>query len=480
VPPAPNHMALIAFLQAQNCSNYVGSWRHPATPTDFLSPRYYQWIARTLEDARFDMAFFDDRLAMPEIYGDSADLAVEHGIRAVKMDPTAVLMAMAMATEHLGLGATYSTTYYEPFHVARLFATLDQMSGGRIAWNIVTSLNDSEASNFGRTQHLGHDERYDRADEFVEIVKQMWTSWDPDALKVDKESGRFADPAKVHRTDYHGTFLQASGTFPVPQSPQGHPVLLQAGASGRGMAFAGRWADVVFAAFRSKEAGIAGYQAIKAAAAGAGRDPDQVRVVPAVTVITAETPELVAQKETLLRGLARLEDGLALLCEVLNVDFSDRPVDQPFSDEELAAMSWQGLRDGVIAASGKAHPTVADFVEFSGRGTLNGSGFPFIGTPEQVADQMQDWFGTCCDGFVIAATAVPGTYEDFARLVVPVLQRRGLVRREYEGSTLRDNLGLPLPTRDAAPGRGAAGPAEPVEHGDVAAGAVAAEATVGP
>lgn len=442
-----NTMVLVAFLQAQNCSNYVGSWRHPASMTDFTSAEYFQRIARTLEDARFDMAFFDDRLAMPEIYGHSADLAVEYGIRSVKMDPCAVLMAMAAATTHLGLGATYSTTYYEPFHVARLFATLDLMSGGRVAWNVVTSLNDAEAENFGRDVHLEHDERYDRADEFVEIVKQMWASWEPDALIVDKATGRFADPNKVHRTDYDGKFLKAHGTFTVPQSPQGHPVLLQAGASGRGMRFAGRWADMVFAAMRNKAAGTTNYQAIKQAVADAGRDPDQVKVTPAVTVITAETPELVAQKESLLRGLARPEDGLALLCEVLNVDFSDRPVNEPFSDDELAAMSWQGLRDGVIAASGKSNPSVADFVEFSGRGNLNGSGYPFVGTPEQVADQMEEWFGTCCDGFVVAATNVPGTYEDFGRLVVPVLQRRGLVKREYPGATLRDSLGLPMPTR---------------------------------
>lgn len=228
-------MALIAFLQAQNCSNYVGSWRNPASMSDFLTAEYFQRIARTLEDAKFDMAFFDDRLAMPEIYGRSPDLAVQYGIRSVKMDPTVVLMAMAMATTHLGLGATCSTTYYEPFHVARQFATLDQMSGGRVAWNIVTSLNDAEAANFGRKEHLGHDERYDRADEFVEIVTQMWSAWQPGALKLDKRTGEFADPAKVQRTAYDGKFFSVHGTFTVPRSPQGHPVLLQAGQSGRGL-----------------------------------------------------------------------------------------------------------------------------------------------------------------------------------------------------------------------------------------------------
>jgi FMN-dependent oxidoreductase (nitrilotriacetate monooxygenase family) len=441
-----DRMILIAFLQAQNCSNYVGSWRHPAATGAFLTPEYFQGIARTLEAARFDMAFFDDRLAMPEIYGSSADLAVEFGIRSVKMDPATVLMAMAMATTYLGLGVTYSTTYYEPFHVARLFQTLDQMSGGRMAWNIVTSLNDSEAANFGRDVHLGHDERYDRADEFVEIVTQMWTSWERDALIRDKVSGRFADPSKVHRTDYDGKYFNVHGTFPVPQSAQGHPVLLQAGASGRGQAFAGQWAEVVFGAYRNKQAGIAQYTALKQAAAAAGRDPALVKIAPAVSVITAETAELVEEKEQLLRSLARPEDGLALLCEVLNVDFSKRPLEEPFSDAELADMSWQSLRDGVVKASGKANPSVNDFVKFSGRGTLNEAPM-FKGTPEDVADQMEDWFGDCCDGFVIAAADVPGSYEDFARLIVPVLQRRGLVQTEYSGQTLRENLGLPLPER---------------------------------
>lgn len=349
-------MKLIAFLQAQNCSNYVGSWRHPASTSDFLTPQYFQRIARTLEDARFDLAFFDDRLAMPEIYGDSADLAVENGIRAVKMDPTVVLMAMAMATTHLGLAATCSTTYYEPFHVARLFATMDQMTGGRMAWNVVTSLNDSEAANFGRSAHLGHDERYDRADEFLEIVKRMWTAWEPDAVLVDKASGRFADPAKVHPTSYDGKFLSSHGTFTVPRSPQGHPVLLQAGASGRGQAFAGRWADVVFAAYKNKEGGIKSYRALKQAIADAGRDPDQVAVCPAVGVVVAETEEAARAKAKLIRGLAKPQDGLALLCETLNVDFAGRPLDKPFTDSELADMSWQSLRDRVIELSGRTNP----------------------------------------------------------------------------------------------------------------------------
>lgn len=446
MPEDSRRMALIAFLQAQNCSNYVGSWRHPSSATDFLSASYFTRIARTLEDATFDMAFFDDRLAMPDIYGRSHELAVRHGIRSVKMDPTPVLMAMAMATTHLGLGATYSTTYYEPFHVARLFATLDLMTGGRVAWNVVTSMNDSEAANFGRSGHLEHDLRYDRADEFLEIVRRMWTSWDADALVLDKRHGEFADPDKVRRTSFSGKFFDVNGTFTVPRSRQGHPVLLQAGSSGRGRAFAGRWADVVFTAYASREAGEQQYRAVKQAVADAGRDPEQVVVAPAVGVITGETPEIVRRTYELTDALARSEDSLALLCEVLNVDLSTRPYDEPFTDAELAAMSWHGLRDRVVQLSGTANPSVRDFVQYSGRGSLPKGGSTLVGTPVEIADQLERWFGSCCDGFVVSASAVPGTYEDFARLVVPELRRRGLVKDAYTGATLRDNLGLPAPT----------------------------------
>jgi FMN-dependent oxidoreductase (nitrilotriacetate monooxygenase family) len=446
---ADRKMKMIAFLQAQNCSNYPGSWRHPASATDFTSAAYYQRIAQALEAARFDLAFFDDRLAMPEVWGGSPELAVRQGVRSVKMDPTVVLMVMAMATTHLGLGATYSTTYYEPFHVARHFQTLDLMTGGRIAWNIVTSLNDSEAANFGRSMHVGHDERYDRADEFVEIVRDLWTAWDRDALVVDKPDGMFADPAKVHPTDFDGKYFRVRGTFTVPQSPQGHPVLLQAGASGRGQQFAGAWADIVFALYKNKKAGVEQYHALRAAVGAAGRDPELMTIAPAVTVVTGETEELARQKAEVIRGLARPEDAQALLGEILNIDFSGRPGDLPFADEELAAMSWHGYRDTVIRLSGKSNPTADDFVRFSGRGTLDE--LPcFIGTPEQVADEMEEWHNACCDGFVVTATTVPGSYEDFGRLVTPVLQRRGLVDTDYRGTTLRENLGLPLPERPAS------------------------------
>ncbi|HXH84539.1 MAG TPA: LLM class flavin-dependent oxidoreductase [Candidatus Tectomicrobia bacterium] len=441
-------MTLVAFLQAQNCSNYPASWRHPESATDFTSARYYQRIARTLEEGKFHLAFFDDRLAMPDRYGDDFAEAVRHGVRVVKMDPVTVLTVMGMATERLGLGSTYSTTYFEPFHVARVFATLDHLVGGRVAWNVVTSLNDSEAANMGHEAHLAHDLRYDRADEFMEVVLGHWDSWEDDAVVLDRARGLFADPSKVHRLDHRGRWLRSRGPFTVPRSPQGRPVVIQAGQSGRGRRFAARWGELLFVIHPDLEAARRAYHEIKDEVAAAGRDPDLVTVAPAVYAITAPTKAAAEDKAALIESLAQPVDTLALLSEVLNYDFAARPVDAPFSDEELASLSGlQAVRDRVVRASGRRNPTVRDFVEHSRRGTLRELPV-FVGAPREVADGLEEWFaGGACDGFVIAATHVPGAYEDFVRLVVPELQRRGLFRRDYAGTTLRENLGLPRAAR---------------------------------
>src|SRR5437879_2774523 len=197
---------MVGFLQAQNCSNLASSWRHPQSRTDSWSPDFYRHIGRVLEDGKFHLGFFDDRLSMPDMYGRDHGHTVAHGIRCVKLDAVTVLTVMGMATERLGLGATYSTSYYEPFHVARLFATLDLMTEGRAAWNVVTSLNDGEAQNMGRDEVIPHDLRYDRADEFMEVVFGHWNAWEDDAIVQDKASGLFAKPEKVHRLDYQGRY----------------------------------------------------------------------------------------------------------------------------------------------------------------------------------------------------------------------------------------------------------------------------------
>ena len=437
-------MILVGFLQAQNCTNIASSWRHPASRTDSWSPDFYRHIGRVLEEGKFHLGFFDDRLSMPDMYGRNHAHTVQHGIRCVKLDAVTVLTVMGMATERLGLGATYSTTYYEPFHVARVFATLDLMTQGRAAWNVVTSLNDGEARNMGRDEVLDHDLRYDRADEFMEIVHGHWDAWEDDAIVQDKATGLFAKPEKVHRLDYQGRYFRSRGVFTVPRSTQGHPVIIQAGASGRGRRFGARWGEIIFAVYPNIEIGKRDYAELKAEVARCGREPEHVKAAQLINTVAAATKAEAEDKWAEIDKLPLEIDALSLLSEGLNFDFARKGMDEAFTDGELAAMSGiQGIRDGVLRTSGKKNPTVRDFIHFSGRGRVHN---PIVGGPKEVADQLEQWFtAPACDGFVLSATHVPGAYEDFVRFVVPELQRRGLFRKEFAGTTLRENLGLSVP-----------------------------------
>jgi FMN-dependent oxidoreductase (nitrilotriacetate monooxygenase family) len=437
-------MVMVGFLQAQNCTNLPASWRHPESRTDFLSPDFYREIAQVLERGKFHLAFFDDRLAMPDRYGNDHAHTVEHGIRCVKLDPIVTLMTMGMATTRLGLGATYSTTYYEPFHVARLFATIDLMTQGRAAWNVVTSLNDGEAHNMGRSEVMEHDLRYDRADEFMEVVLGHWDTWDDDALIVDKASGKFADPAKVKRLDHVGAFFRSRGPFTVPRSPQGHPVIIQAGQSGRGRRFAGRWGEVIFVTSPSIAFGKRSYMALKDEAVQAGRDPASMVLCNLVTPVCAATRAEAEDKMALIQELPLEIDQLSLLAEALNFDFAVKGLEEPLTDAELASFSGlQTIRDRVLAASGKSNPTVREFMQLSHRGRPDDA---IVGSPSDVADRLEEMFvERVCDGFVVGATHVPGGYADFVEYVVPELQRRGLYHSDYTGATLRANLGLTRP-----------------------------------
>jgi FMN-dependent oxidoreductase (nitrilotriacetate monooxygenase family) len=437
-------MTLIAFLQAQNCTNFASSWRHPQSRTNTWSAEYYRHIGRVLEEGKFHLGFFDDRLSMPDMYGCNHEHTVRHGIRCVKLDAVTVLTVMGMATERLGLGATYSTSYYEPFHVARLFATLDLMTDGRAAWNVVTSLNDGEARNMGREEILAHDLRYDRADEFMEVVFGHWDTWEDDAIVQDKATGLFATPEKVHRLDHRGRYFRSRGPFTVPRSPQGHPVIIQAGQSGRGKSFGAQWGEVIFVVYPNVEIGRRDYADFKKEVARFGRDPEHVKVAHLVNTVSAATSAEAEDRWAEISKLPLEIDALSLLSEVLNFDFARKSMDEAFTDAELAEMSGlQAIRDRVVQASGKKNPTVRDFIHFSGRGRVHD---PIIGGPREVADTLEQWFvERACDGFVVSATHVPGAYEDFVRFVVPELQRRGLFRKEYAGQTLRENLGIPVP-----------------------------------
>jgi len=402
-------MVMIGFLQAQNCTNLPCSWRHPESRDDAHSADYYQEIARVLEAGKFHIAFFDDRLAMPDRYGNDHASTIEYGIRATKLDPLIVLM-----------------------------------TNGRAAWNVVTSVNDGEALNMGREEHLAHDLRYDRADEFMEVVLGHWDTWDDGAIIVDKKAGRYADPDKVKRLDHRGKFFTSRGPFTVPRSPQGHPVIIQAGASGRGRRFAGRWGEVIFAAARSTELAKEGYQATKGEAARLGRDPDQISICNILTPVAGASRAEAEDKMATISKLPLEIDALSLLAEALNFDFASKGIDEPFTTEELTGMQGMlGIRDVVLRRSGKANPSARDFITYSGRGQVESA---IVGGPKEIADAMEDMFASrACDGFVVAATHVPGAYADFVAHVVPELQRRGLYQKDYTGVTLRENLGLPRP-----------------------------------
>jgi FMN-dependent oxidoreductase (nitrilotriacetate monooxygenase family) len=438
-------MSLVGFMQAGNVTVYSGSWRHPATEHGFLDAGYYQKLGRTLEEGCFDLMFFDDRLAMPGIYGGSVAEAVRLGARPVKLDLSIVLGLVAGATSSIGLGATYSTTYYTPFHVARTFATLDHLSGGRAAWNVVTSVNDSEAQNYGMKEVLDHDARYDRADEFLEATTGLWDTWEDDALVLDRASGTFADPDKVHELNYEGDWFSVRGPLTVPRCPQGRPVLLQAGSSGRGQEFAARWAELIFTGDPGIDVARSHYKGQKESIALAGRDPDEVKMLPmAYTVVGESTAHAQEREQLFLNDLVDPKASLTLLSELMNHDFSSMALDDPITDELIESVSGiRGLVQNLRKHIGGDTLTLADLAGH--RATLL-QGPRFVGTAIEVADQMQEWFeGDACDGFVIAATHVPGAYEDVVRLVVPELQRREVFREKYTGSTLRDHLGIARP-----------------------------------
>ncbi len=437
-------MVMVGFLQAQNCTNLPSSWRHPLSRADSTSAGYYAEIGRVLEAGKFHMAFFDDRFAMPDRYGGDHAHTVEYGIRCIKMDPVVTMMAMGFATRRMGIAATASTTYYEPFDVARRFMTADHMLGGRVGWNVVTSVNDGEAQNMGREQHLDHDRRYDRADEFMDVVLGHWDSWDDDALVIDKRSGRFADPKKVRRLDHKGEFFRSRGPFTVPRSPQGHPVIIQAGASGRGRRFAARWGEVIFSSQHTTQFAVPAYKALKEEVAQIGRDPDTMFICAGVQCVAGATRTEAEDKMAEIEKLPLTIDALSLLAEGLNFDFATKDMDEPLSTAELDSFTGMlTIRDHVMKVSGKANPSVRDFLAHNNRGQTHGS---IVGGPKEIADRLEDMFASRgCDGFVVAATHVPGAYADFVTHVIPELQRRGLYHKDYAGATLRDTLGLPRP-----------------------------------
>ena len=437
--PSLKQMHLAGFLIAGPIAHSHALWRHPLTDMDFLRPEGYQSIAAVLERGKFDMVFFADRLAMSDTYGQSLDVGVRYGDQdAMRLDPVPVLALMAADTAQIGLGATRSTTYYHPYHIARTFATLDHLTRGRAAWNVVTSVNQGEARNFGYEEHLEHDLRYDRADEFMEVACRLWESWQDEALLLDREAGLFADPAKVRAIDHHGTWFRSKGPLNVPRSPQGRPVIIQAGSSGRGKAFAARWADVIFTLQPSAAQARAFYQDVHVHLAAAGRDDRACRILLAVMPFIGESETDAREKQALHNSLIHPLVGLSTLSSHMGYDFSRHALDEPISNVRVQGM--QGLFATLRTFSEAEGLTLGEVGELYGRSVLVPQ---LTGTASGIADQLEALFrDSACDGFVISPAHVPGAFEEFVAGVVPELQGRGLFRSEYQGTTLREHLGL--------------------------------------
>jgi FMN-dependent oxidoreductase (nitrilotriacetate monooxygenase family) len=421
--------------------HHEASWRHRASsPSALTDIRYYQDLAQRAEGALFDSIFLADQLALGGDVGQAPRTWLE---------PITVLAAVAVTTSRIGLIATASTTYTEPFNLARQFASLDHISNGRVAWNIVTSWLATAARNFGGAGPVSHADRYARGEEYMSVVKALWDSWAEDAVLDDRKGGRYARPDRIRPIDHRGDFYRVAGPLNLPRCPQGRPVLVQAGSSETGRRFAARHADAVFTAHVEKSMAQQFYADLKALAAAAGRDADRVLILPGLSPMIAST-------EAEARRLAREVDDLAdpevgrkrLSNRFGGHDFSYLPLDRPLSPEDFpdpgSVEAARSRTEVILNLVRRDHPTLRQLL-----GYLAGARghYVAVGTPEQVALLIEDWFSDrAADGFNIMPPLLPAQLDLFSAEVIPLLQRRGLFRTGYAGATLREHYGLPRPS----------------------------------
>ena len=438
-------LKLGAFLMATG--HHVAAWRHPDVPADAgLDFAQYKHLARVAEAAKFDALFVADSIAA------ATGTIASHMARSDHFEPLTLLSALSAVTDNIGLIATATTSYNEPYHVARKFASLDHLSGGRAGWNLVTSDNAAEAQNFGRDEHLGHGERYSRAKEFHQVVTGLWDSWEDDAFVRDKASGNYYDPAKLHVLDHVGEHFRVKGPLNVARSPQGQPVIVQAGSSEAGRELAAQTAEVVFTAQTSLANAQAFYADLKGRLSRYGRGPDSLKIMPGVFVVVGATEAEAQAKFEAFQDLVEPEVGVALLGRMLgNFDLSGYPLDGPLPALPLTDSGQRSRQQLLSDLADREQLTLAQL----GRRIAGGRGhYSLIGTPAQIADELQNWFENgAADGFNILVPHLPGGLEDVAQWVVPELQRRGLFRTEYSGSTLRENLGLARPAHRFTEGK---------------------------
>lgn len=441
------HMVLGGLFEANGY--HSAAWLVPdavdRAPVDL---DYFRRIIRIAEDGKLDFFFLADT---PAARTDNLDKWTRAPLYMNMMEPITLLSALAVDTRHIGLGATASTSFYEPYNVARLFASLDHISHGRAAWNVVTSANDYAARNFGLDRLPPHSQRYDRAKEFFKVVRALWDTWEDDAFIYDKANVRMFDPAKFHVVDHEGPFFKVHGGMNMARPPQGSPVIFQAGASDTGKEFAAETAEVVFGTGSSMAEAIAYYRDLKGRMAKYGRDPSELKLLSGVSIVVGDNVAHAQEKWAHWQDLVHTDIGLMYLKTDLETDLSDLPLDEPVPLDRVPATSnFHKVYFEEIVGLIRQGLTLRQVCK-----RYNRSKAIFYGDARQVADQMQAWVEAgASDGFMMAFPILPESLTDMTQKVIPELQRRGLFRREYQGKTLRENLGLKRPASRYARGNG--------------------------
>ncbi|WP_347453412.1 LLM class flavin-dependent oxidoreductase [Acinetobacter sp. ANC 7454] len=440
---AERKIRLGAFIPTT--SQHAAGWRHPESrPQDHLNIDYAIELVKTAERGLFDAYFLADTLAVRGDWGSVTSKGWSLGDKDTGFEPVTLFAALSAVTKHIGFVATASTTYEHPYTLARKYASLDHISKGRAAWNVVTTASKQVARNFGLSEHPDAKTRYAQAHEFIEVVQKLWDSWEDDAFIYDKDSGQFFQPKKFHEPQHKGKFFEVQGALNVPRPPQGYPVIVQAGQSEDGRELAAKFAEVIFTAQQSLEDAQAFYRDVKGRLAKYGRHADDLKIMPGVSIFVAKTAEEAQEKYDLLNSLIHPQVGLGLLSGLAGgIDLEQYDLDQPFPELDEKLIDFGSRQQMMIEIARKHHFTIRQLYEYvaSARGH-----WTLVGTPEQIVDQLQEWFeNEAADGFNILPPSTPAGLNDFVDLIVPELQRRGLFRTEYEGTTLRENLGLKRP-----------------------------------
>jgi FMN-dependent oxidoreductase (nitrilotriacetate monooxygenase family) len=437
---APRRLILSAFFFNPQGDNRM-SWRYPSAPagSEIFRLDYYRELAIAAEKACLDTIFLADHVAIWDSYASNITSYAN-----ARLEPLTLLSALSTVTSKIGLICTASASYTEPYNLARMFASLDHLSGGRAGWNVVTSGMNEEASNYGRDQTIEHATRYERAAEYLDLAMSLWDSWEDDALVINKESGVFAEKSRVHHVDHVGRFFKVRGPLNVPRPPQGHPIIVQAGSSDDGKNLAAKYADLNFALVRNIDEGKAYRADFDVRLAKFGRTPESLRILPGILPIVAASDEEVRKIESQLDSLIPEQVGIDLVSSWVGMDISGSPLDGPIPDLPDEA-HFDGQRTNLeqikqYKSEGRTLREVARIV-----GNF-GSAPTFSGSPKQIADTIEEWFNAgACDGFNLMFPTIPDQWLRFAHQVVPILQEKGLVPREYGVGTLRDRLGLPKP-----------------------------------